>query len=401
MSWDFNTTNAYNRSVQDTVATTLPSIPTLTTVGNVCRPGMSPEEELAEISNTDFYIGLALAVSSSIFIGSSFIIKKKALIKITAYATRSTSDGGHAYLREWLWWAGFLSLSSGEFLNFVAYAFAPATLVTPLGALSVLVAAILSSHFLNETLNILGKIGCLLCILGSVVMILHAPKEEEDDTLDELAVRLATPGFITFGCVVLVASLILIFYYAPRYGHSNILIYVAICSVIGSLSVMACKGLGIGFKELFEGTNILPDPLFWILAACLVIFITIQMHYLNKALDVFNTSVVTPIYYVFFTTSVLIASAILYQEWEKMGANNIIGSLAGFGTIIAAIFLLHAFKDLDITLSDLPSTNKESSHAPSVDSMNHISEREDSQMSTETIALLNDIENGFNQNETR
>ncbi|XP_033099892.1 magnesium transporter NIPA2-like isoform X2 [Anneissia japonica] len=362
---------------------------------------MSPEEELAEISNTDFYIGLALAVSSSIFIGSSFIIKKKALIKITAYATRSTSDGGHAYLREWLWWAGFLSLSSGEFLNFVAYAFAPATLVTPLGALSVLVAAILSSHFLNETLNILGKIGCLLCILGSVVMILHAPKEEEDDTLDELAVRLATPGFITFGCVVLVASLILIFYYAPRYGHSNILIYVAICSVIGSLSVMACKGLGIGFKELFEGTNILPDPLFWILAACLVIFITIQMHYLNKALDVFNTSVVTPIYYVFFTTSVLIASAILYQEWEKMGANNIIGSLAGFGTIIAAIFLLHAFKDLDITLSDLPSTNKESSHAPSVDSMNHISEREDSQMSTETIALLNDIENGFNQNETR
>lgn len=31
---------------------------------------------------TQFYIGLALAVSSSLFIGSSFIIKKKALIKV-------------------------------------------------------------------------------------------------------------------------------------------------------------------------------------------------------------------------------------------------------------------------------------------------------------------------------
>lgn len=56
-------------------------------------------------------------------------------------------QGGHAYLKEWLWWAGLLSMGAGEVANFAAYAFAPATLVTPLGALSVLVSAILSSHF--------------------------------------------------------------------------------------------------------------------------------------------------------------------------------------------------------------------------------------------------------------
>lgn len=46
----------------------------------------------------------------------------------------------------------------GEVANFGAYAFAPASLVTPLGALSVLVSAILSSKFLKENLNILGKV---------------------------------------------------------------------------------------------------------------------------------------------------------------------------------------------------------------------------------------------------
>lgn len=46
----------------------------------------------------------------------------------------------------------------GEAANFAAYAFAPASMVTPLGALSVLVAAILSSKFLNEKLNLLGKV---------------------------------------------------------------------------------------------------------------------------------------------------------------------------------------------------------------------------------------------------
>ncbi|XP_071950652.1 magnesium transporter NIPA2-like isoform X2 [Antedon mediterranea] len=375
MTVEFNTTpspttDGYSFSTQ-------PGQQVLITLGNACREAMQEDE----ISNTDFYIGLSLAVSSSIFIGSSFIVKKKALIKITSYATRA--------------------IGAGEFLNFLAYAFAPATLVTPLGALSVLVAAILSSYFLNETLNILGKTGCFLCVIGSVVMILHAPKEESANTLEELAARLISPGFITFGCLITTASIILIFYYAPRFGHSNVLVYVAICSMIGSLSVMACKGLGIGFKELFKGVNVFLDPLFWSLIFCLVFFITIQMHYLNKALDIFNTSVVTPIYYVFFTTTVLIASVILYEEWVTMAFSDITGTLAGFCTIIAAIFLLHAFKDLDITLSDLPSTNKGSSHAASMESMNHISDHEDSQVSTETIALLNDIEIGMNHNERK
>lgn len=40
----------------------------------------------------------------------------------------------------------FLSVILGEFANFAAYAFAPATMVTPLGALSVLVRYILISH---------------------------------------------------------------------------------------------------------------------------------------------------------------------------------------------------------------------------------------------------------------
>ena len=38
-----------------------------------------------------------------------------------------------------------------------------------------------------------------------------------------------------------------------------------------------------------------------------------QMNYLNKALDLFNTAIVSPIYYVMFTTFTIIASAVLFQ----------------------------------------------------------------------------------------
>jgi hypothetical protein len=47
--------------------------------------------------------------------------------------------GGFGYLREPIWWAGLLTMVLGEIANFAAYAFAPAILVTPLGALSIII----------------------------------------------------------------------------------------------------------------------------------------------------------------------------------------------------------------------------------------------------------------------
>ncbi|GAB5572244.1 magnesium transporter NIPA2 [Prionailurus iriomotensis] len=300
----------------------------------------------------DFYIGLGLAMSSSIFIGGSFILKKKGLLRLARKGSMRAGQGGHAYLKEWLWWAGLLS--TGEVVNFAAYAFAPATLVTPLGALSVLVSAILSSYFLNERLNLHGKIGWLLSILGSTVMVIHAPKEEEIETLNEMSHKLGDPGFVVFATLVVIVSLILIFVVGPRHGRTNILVYITICSVIGAFSVSCVKGLGIAIKELFAGKPVLRHPLAWILLLSLIVCVSTQINYLNRALDIFNTSIVTPIYYVFFTASVLTCSAILFKEWQDMPVDDVIGTLSGFFTIIVGIFLLHAFKDVSFTLASLP-----------------------------------------------
>uniref|UniRef100_A0AAV2MKA2 Magnesium transporter n=1 Tax=Knipowitschia caucasica TaxID=637954 RepID=A0AAV2MKA2_KNICA len=92
--------------------------------------------------------------------------------------------------------------------------------------------------------------GCLLCIIGSTVMVVHAPQEEEVSSLSAMAEKLKDPGFIVYAVSVVGSSLILMFAVAPRYGQKNVLVYILICSVIGSLSVSCVKGLGIGFKEL-------------------------------------------------------------------------------------------------------------------------------------------------------
>lgn len=67
-------------------------------------------KSVAELyTQREFYIGLGLAISSSIFIGSSFIIKKKALIRLNRLGGVRASAGGFGYLKEWIWWAGLIT----------------------------------------------------------------------------------------------------------------------------------------------------------------------------------------------------------------------------------------------------------------------------------------------------
>ncbi|XP_028668919.1 magnesium transporter NIPA4 [Erpetoichthys calabaricus] len=306
--------------------------------------------------SAEFCIGLSLAIFSCMLIGGSVILKKKALLKLANTGGTRAGDGGHGYLKDWLWWAGLLTMGGGEASNFAAYVFAPATVVTPLGALSVLISAILSSYFLGESLNMLGKLGCVLSILGSTVMVIHAPEEEEVTTLSEMTYKLLDPGFMVFAVALLLLCLLLIFYFSPRYGQTNILIYIAICSILGAFTVSSVKGLGIAIKGLFTHEPVVQHPLTWILIVSLVVSIVTQINYLNKSLDVFNTSLVYPIYYVFFTTVVLTTSVILFKEWNAMSPVDIVGTICGFFTIILGVFMLHSFKDLQFSFDHLPAT---------------------------------------------
>lgn len=173
-----------------------------------------------------------------------------------------------------------------------------------------------------------------------------------------------------FATFVIIVALIFIFVVSPRHGQTNILVYITICSVIGALSVSCVKGLGIAIKEAIAGEKVVRNPLAWILLVGLVACVSTQINYLNKALDIFNTSLVTPIYYVFFTTSVLSCSAILFKEWGHMGSDDVIGTLSGFFTIIIGIFLLHAFKDISVSLANLAvSMRKEERASPAANGL--------------------------------
>ncbi|KAI5928733.1 DUF803 domain membrane protein [Camillea tinctor] len=285
------------------------------------------------------YVGLALAISSSLAIGTSFVITKKGLIQ--SEEKHGFSGDGFVYLMNPIWWAGILTMVLGEICNFAAYAFAPAILVTPLGALSVLIGAVLGSYFLKEELGTLGRLGCAICLLGAIIIVLHAPPDEEIQTIDQILHYAVQPGFLLYCVVVAIFATVMIYKIAPVHGKKNPLIYLSICSTVGSVSVMSVKAFGIALKLTFAGNNQFTHPSTYVFMILTTVCILTQMNYFNKALSQFTTQIVNPLYYVTFTTATLCASFILFSGFNTTDTVNTLSLLCGFLVTFTGVYLLN------------------------------------------------------------
>ncbi|KAG0242390.1 hypothetical protein BGW41_004401 [Actinomortierella wolfii] len=249
------------------------------------------------------FIGMGIAIASGLFIGSSFVLKKKGLLKANAIAGE-----GHEYLKSPMW------------------------------------CAVLSSWVLKEKLNMHGKIGCALCIVGAVIIVLHSPEQAAVTDIAQFKHFVLQPGFLAYMGVVFLVSIVFIWKVGPKYGKQHMLVYITICSLIGSLSVVATQGLGAAIVlNVTKGTPQFNQWFIYVTLAFVIITLITEINYLNKALNLFNTSMVTPIYYVLFTSATIVASIILFQGFSA-SFGSIVTVVMGFLVICAGIILLQTSK---------------------------------------------------------
>ena len=97
-------------------------------------------------------------------------------------------------------------------------------------------------------------------------------------------------GFLLYCLAVAIFSTVMIYRVAPTYGRKNPLIYISICSTVGSVSVMSIKAFGIALKLTLAGNNQFTHPSTYAFAIVVVCCILTQMNYFNKALSQFSTS---------------------------------------------------------------------------------------------------------------
>ncbi|KAG5440456.1 hypothetical protein PCK2_000484, partial [Pneumocystis canis] len=120
----------------------------------------------------------------------------------------------------------------------------------------------------------------------------------------------------------------------------SIFVYISIPSLIGGITVVCTQGFGMSVVSAISGV---PDQwnhwFLYFLGFCVILMIFIEINYLNKSLNIFNTAIVTPVYFTYFTTCTIISTAVLYRGFH--GTPIAIATVFfGFLTIVGGVVLL-------------------------------------------------------------
>jgi hypothetical protein len=188
--------------------------------------------------------------------------------------------------------------------------------------------------------------GILLCIIGSIFIVLHAPSTTQTETLPEFFSFVISPGFLVYSFFALAILCYLIFRLAPLYGSTQPIIYLSITSLGGAFLVNAAQGLGSSIVYSISSPE---DSQFRIWTMYPLIAFTLfsaifQVNYLNKSLQFFSTSIVTPVNYVFFSTATLITSTVLFGGFNGTGASDAVQILMGFLVIVIGVSLIFQYQ---------------------------------------------------------
>lgn len=267
-------------------------------------------------------------------------------VDVVAVHSPSSEEGGldeddgseSDYLRSKLWWLGFILMNIGEMGNFISYAFAPASVVAPLGTFALVANCVFAPLMLGERFRKRDFFGIFVAILGAVTVVLSTNPSDVRLGPKELLHAISSKVFIAYTIIYVVGAVILTQLSERPIGKRWVFVDVGICALYGGFTVLSTKAfstlLTMEWFEIFTE---------WITYPVLAILLGTgvgQIRYLNRALMKFDSKIVVPTQFVFFNLSAIVGSAILYGDFKKASFHQIVTFLYGCGATFAGVFLI-------------------------------------------------------------
>jgi hypothetical protein len=137
-----------------------------------------------------------------------------------------------SYLRSPYWWGGIVLMAIGEAGNFLAYGFAPASIVSPLGVVALISNCVIAPIMLKERFRLRDFWGVSIAVTGAVTVVLSAKQQERKLGPHEIWGAITTMEFEVYMIVtiILIGALL---WASPKYGERTILIDLGLVGLFG------------------------------------------------------------------------------------------------------------------------------------------------------------------------
>lgn len=141
----------------------------------------------------------------------------------------------------------------GDFCgNGIALSYISAAVVTPMGIVSVVVAAVLAKIYLGEEITSTQRNGYTIMCLGIFIVLTVAPKGQPDlgNSIPEVFSKCRTPAFV-FGLGLILCSIVgIIYQILIKKREKEMHLYVLVQALFGTVSIIASKVLSFCVKLL-------------------------------------------------------------------------------------------------------------------------------------------------------
>lgn len=144
-----------------------------------------------------------------------------------------------SYLRSPYWWAGFTLLTIGEAGNFLAYGFAPASVVSPLGVMGLISNCVFAPFMLKEKFRQRDFWGVMIAIAGAVTVVVSAKTREVKIGPGDIWGMITTWEFELY-LGITVGLILLLMWMSRRYGGRTILIDIGLVGLFGKIPWSRC-----------------------------------------------------------------------------------------------------------------------------------------------------------------
>ncbi|XP_072317505.1 NIPA-like protein 2 isoform X2 [Eucyclogobius newberryi] len=273
--------------------------------------------EILENPLQAYLLGIIVSICGNMIISISLNIQKYTHM-------RQAQRGTKPYYTSALWWMGVILMGVGELGNFAAYGFAPASLIAPLGCVSVIASAVISVVFLKETIRASDILGGTLAITGTYLLVSFAPHN----------ISMVTAQMVHYYFI----SWYFLGYMIKKVKH--IVVVLLLVALLASVTVISVKAVSGMITETMKGSLQLVYAIFYAMFVVMVASCAFQVKFLNEAMKMFDATEVVPINYVFFTSSAIVAGIVFYQEFEDLALLNIFMFVFGCFLSFVGVFLI-------------------------------------------------------------
>ncbi|KAI8391226.1 uncharacterized protein BYT42DRAFT_556104 [Radiomyces spectabilis] len=266
-----------------------------------------------------------------------------------------------ALFRRPLWVSGFLIYTLSTIVgSTITIGYLPIVILAPIGAIGLVFNAIFARLVLGDPFTARTVLGTSLIVVGAVLVGGFGVVPEPKHSLQDLIKLYKRPAFIayfavieTFTCLGLLVTHVLEYGMNKKkphphglWSHPDLKMWLGIsygmlgANISSQAMLFAKSGLELLTLTIFQHENQFVYPLTWAIVFALIFTAILQLHYLNRGVQLCDTIILVPLNFCSFNVSCLFNGLMYYNQWDQLFWWQVVAVLSGIVILVYGVLVI-------------------------------------------------------------